>query len=318
MGSRARVALIALSLALAGRGLVAQNPTPAAPAPPRDSLAREQVYDDVFPGGSPWVTLTEGVVYRLEIQPAGATITIRSARQPSPQPLLLIPIEGGGTPGASRTAAYLLVPRATERYRIDVAGGEPPIRVRVETDPREMSRWARMQQETKDLPMAGLSLRGVYLGPFVRPHAAGVPPTGTASAAGVEACFAVVPRGAWARGPLGGCALAVARYARPDSAGGMWFIGTEPAYLLSGPGARVETGIVATLGIGSAVSSVRMDYLALGLDFQVAAAVPGLGRHWRVEAEAGLARLQRLGDGLEPDGQANVVPHFGLGLQLRF
>jgi len=139
--------------------------------------------------------------------------------------LLLIPIEGGGTPGASRTAAYLLVPRATERYRIDVAGGEPPIRVRVETDPREMSRWARMQQETKDLPMAGLSLRGGYLGPFVRPRAAGVPPTGTASAAGVEACFA---------------------------------------------------------------------------------------------AETGLARLQRLGDGLEPDGQANVVPHFGLGLQLRF
>jgi len=61
-----------------------------------------------------------------------------------------------------------------------------------------------------------------------------------------------------------------------------------------------------------------MDYLALGLGFQIATGIPGLGRHWHVEAEGGLARLQELGGGLEPKGPANIVPHLGLGLQLRF
>lgn len=323
MGGRARHALISLALAASAQRLAAQNPPPAAtPAAARDSMAREQILNEIIPVGAtfaPRVTLIEGTVYRVEIQPASATFSVRSARRPSLPPLFLIPLGGGGPPGVSQTAAFLLVPRSTEEYRFDVAAyGTEPVRLRVETDPREMARYTRMREATKNLSPAGLSLRAVYLGAFIRPQRSDLlDQAGSASATGVEACFALVPRGAWSFGRLGGCALSIARYQRPDPAGGMWFVGTEPAYVLSRPGATIETSIVATLGIGAATPPFNMDYLDLGLGFQVATGIPGLGRHWHAEAEAGFARLQELGNGLEPKGRANIVPHLGLGLQFR-
>ncbi len=329
-------ALIAALLLATATTAAAQNPPSPPPSPDttqpttarRDTLARALVLDEMFAVGPsalvPRVALEEGVVYRVELQPAAAIITVRSARRPSQPPLFLVPLEGGGPVGASQTAAFLVVPRSTEEYRFDVAvEGTEPVRVRVWTDPREMSRYARMRQATKDLPMAGLGIRAVYMGPFVRPNQK-VPnpgvPRGTASAAGVEVCLAAVPRGAWVSGPVGGCVLAVGGFARPDSAGGLWYIGTEPRYELTAPGAGVEQSVVLTVGIattfGTAGSSKRTDYIALALGYHVA--TRALGRHLYVEAEGDLARMQELGAGLEPTGPASLVPRLGAGLQLRF
>ncbi len=333
MGSRTHRPLIALALAAFAQGLAAQNPPAAAPSsqPQRDTMARELILNEVYaPGPSAMplrVTLNEGTVYRVEVQPGSADISIRSARRLTLPPLYLVPLEGGGPMGASLTSAFLFVPRATEEYRIDVTayGGEP-VQIKIWTDPREMSRWARMRRATKGLPMAGLGLRAVYFGAFVRPHAAGYispePPQGTASALGVEACVAVVPRGAWVTGPIGGCVLSLGTYSRPDSSGRFLLIATEPRFELSAPGAAIQTSAVLTVGVGTEISLPqqleRMDYLALGLGLDVATEIPGLGRHWWAEAEGGLARMQELGSGLEPKGQASIVPHLGLGLQLRF
>jgi hypothetical protein len=324
MGSRARHALIVLACAASAQALAAQNPPPGTPPPPpqHDSMARELLLDEMFPVGvssiAPRVTLNEGIVYRVEIQPGSAQVSIRSVRQPSMPPLFMVPLEGGGPPGANQTAAFLIIPRSTEDYRIDVTDfGTEAVRLRVWTDPREMSRYARMRAATKGLPTAGLSVRAVYLGAFVRPHPSDfVGSAGTASATGVEACLAVVPRGEWFSGPVGGCVLSVAHFVRPDTVGAMWFIATQPGFALNRAGATLEESIVATIGIGTTTSRQRMDYLGLGLALQVA--TPVLGRHLWLEAEAGLMRMQQLASGPEALGPANIVPHAGLGLQLRF
>jgi hypothetical protein len=315
---------VPLLLASFAIGLAAQNPpsTTPPPSPRHDSLARELILDEVVavgPSAIPLrVTLTEGTVYRLEAQPGSADIVVRSVRQPSLPPLFLMPLVGGGPPGASQASAFLLVPRSTQEYRIDVTvTGTDPVRLRVWTDPREMSRYARMRQATAHLPMAGLSVRAAYYGAFVRPG----PAQATASAFGVETCFGVVPRGAWASGPIGGCVLALGVYSRPDSAGKLLLIATEPRLELGAPGATLEKSLVLTIGLGTAFSVPRhtkMDYLALGLGLEAATRVVGLGRHWYIEAEAGVARFQQLGAGLEPTGRASLVPHLALGLQLRF
>ena len=321
-------ALIAVVFLAAATALAAQNPPPAAPPAPgvpdttrRDSLARQLVLDEMFAVGqsafAPRVVLTEGTVYRLEIQPATASIRVHSARRLSLPPLFLVPLEGGGPVGANQTAAFLLVPRSTEEYRFDVVvDGTEPVRVRVWTDPREMSRYARMREATRNLPMAGLGLRAAYLGSFVRAPAGTA--AGTASATGIEACLAVVPRGEWISGPVGGCVLILGRYWRPGSTAGMWYIGTEPRYELSRPGTSLETSVTATVGIGTSVSSKKMDVLALGLGLEAATPVPATHRRLWLEADAGLTRMQQLAGGPETIGPAKVVPRLGLGLQLRF
>jgi hypothetical protein len=214
-------------------------------------------------------------------------------------------------------------PRSTEEYRIDIQyTTDQPVRLRIWTDPEEMSRWARMRERTANLPAAGFGVRAVYLGPFVRASTAvGVyppPPQGTASATGIEGCLAVVPRGEWLSGPEGGCVLAVGRFTRSAGAGGMWLISTEPDYQVSAPGAALEQSVVLSAGIGTTVGpgAGSTDYLALGLGYNVA--TRALGRHVYVEAQVGITRMQELGAGLEPMGKASLVPDLGAGLQLRF
>ncbi len=111
-------------------------------------------------------------------------------------------------------------------------------------------------------------------------------------------------------------AAAVARLFRPDSAGGMWLLSTEPRWELTSPRAAVEQSVVVTVGIATTVSQGSADYLEVGLGYDAATRV--LGRRLYVEAEAGLARMQQLGGGLETIGKASIVPHFSAGLQLRF
>ena len=318
--------LAALVIAAAFSGLAAQNP-PAAPAPAAptahpDSMARVQVLNEVFPEGTsaiaPRVTLQQGVVYRVEIQPAVATVTIRSARHPSLPPLLLVPLEGGGPPGASQTDEYLVVPLSREEYRIDVTDyGVEPVRVRVQTDPRETSRWARIQQMSKGQPAAGFSLRAVYFGAFATPNNAWFSqPPGTASATGVEGCLAVVPRGQWIEAAFGGCVLAIARYARPNGAGLVWYLGTEPGLVVTGRHAPVETSVVLTVGLGTATGASQVDYSVVGLGVQVAVRTGILGGHLWPEVQIGFSSVHVVTYGYA--GKTNVVPRVAAGLELRF
>jgi hypothetical protein len=324
---RARFALIAAGLLAVAPTAGAQRPPPAQPAArdaaARDTLVPRLVYDDVFPPGStiiPRLVLQAGVVYRVETQP-GQAVSVSYSRQPSQPPLFLVPLEGG-PPEASHTASFLVVPRVTTEYRVDIQYTvNEPVRLRIWTDPKEMSRWARMRAATAGLPAAGLSVRAVYFGPFVRPRWAGFlsAPRGLAGATGVAACLAMLPRGGWFSGPFGGCALAITRLVRPDSAGGLWLLTTEPRYELTARGATLQQSVVLILGIGTTVAlpanERQTDYVAVGVSYQVA--TRALGRHLYAEAEAGLARLQELGGGLEPVGTASVVPRLAAGLQLR-
>jgi hypothetical protein len=334
VGGRARGALIAAAFLALAAAAVAQTPSPPPPttraalpdtAAP-DTLAARQIFNDVFAPGSaivPRIVLDKDVVYRIETEP-GQEVSVSYSRRPGPQPLFLVPLEGG-PPEASQTASFLVVPRSTEEYRIDILyTTDQPVRLRVWTDPKEMSRWARMRAATGNQPAAGVGVRAVFLGAFVRPHPQSLvfpePPRGTTSARGVEACLAVVPRGAWISGPVGGCVLAIARFVRPDSAGGLWMLSSEPRLTLSAPEARLEQSVVLTVGIGTTIGLARgqqrTDYLALGLGYQVATRL--LGRHLYADAEAGVARMQELGGGLETVGKASIVPRLAAGLQLRF
>ena len=325
MGGRARRRLIVAALLAVAHGGAAQNPPPA---PPRDTTSRQLMFEDVFTAQSAlpgYVDLEEGVVYRVEVQPAQARVAIRVRRHPSLPPLLMVPMSGEGA--ASQTRSYLIVPRASDEYRIDVSVlRDEPVRLRIWTDPREMSHYAKMRLQTRGLPMAGFSVQVVSLGAFARPfgpaNTTPSTPPGNASAAGLEACLALTPRGTWLKGPIGGCVLTLGRYWRPRPAGGMLFIGTEPRLELTRPAARVEGSVAVTLGIGTSVAVPNempgMDYLVLGVGLHSATRVPALGRHLYLEAEAGLARIQELAEDPETKGPTRLVPRGAAGLQLRF
>ncbi len=326
MDRRARVALIGAGLSALAAAAAAQNPPAAAPparadTAQRDTLAPRLLYDETFAPGSaivPRIVLDAHMVYRIVTQP-GQAVNVSYSRRPTLPPLFMVPLEGG-PPEASGEASFLVVPQSTDEYRIDITyTTNQPVRLEIWTDPKEMSRMARVRALSAGQPAAGFGLRAVYFGPFVRPGPefnAATAQRGTASAAGIEACLGVIPRGEWISGPVGGCVLAVARLFRPDTAGGMWLLSTEPRWELSPPRAAVEQSVVVTVGIGTTVSHGSGDYFELGLGYDVA--TRALGRGLYVEAEAGLARMQQLGGGLETIGKASIVPHLSAGLQLRF
>jgi len=331
MGHGSRLALTSAGLLAAGLLLAAfaraQSPPPAV-APhartdttPQDTLAPHLLYDETLPPNTtivPRVTLQAGMVYRIETQP-GEAVSVSYSRQPAAEPLLLVPLGGGG-PTSSGSQSFLVVPRVTAEYRLDIQWTQTdPVRLTIWTDPKEMSRWARMRAATAGQPAAGVSVRAVYYGPFVRPGPefnASAGGRGTADAAGVQVCLAVVPRGEWISGPVGGCVLAVSRLFRPDSAGSMWLLSTEPRLMLSSPQAAIEHSVFVTAGIGTTVGAGSTDYVILGLGYDLA--VRALGPHLWFEAQAGVMRMQQLGSGFNPLGKASIVPRLGGGLQLRF
>jgi hypothetical protein len=281
-------------------------------------MARVQLLNDVYTSGlSPRIILRKGIVYRVEVLPASAQVGVRSVRQPALPPLFLVPLAGGG-PGDVAGAAFLVVPNSTGEYWIDLsANGNEPVRIRLETDPKEMSRWARIRALSRGQPAAGFSMRAVYLGAFTKPASGFVNQTpGTASAVGVEGCLAIVPHGQWIDAAFGGCVLAIARYARPGGAGLMWYIGSEPGWVVTGRNAPVETSIVFTLGIGTATGVNPVDYSVVGLGVQLASTTALLGGHLWPEAQAGFSSVHVLT--FNYGGETHVVPHLAAGFELRF
>jgi hypothetical protein len=325
VGFRAHRALIPLALAASAHSLAAQNP-PAAPSPPppRDSLAREQVFDDVFPVGTsalaPRVTLNERTVYRVEIQPATATVRIRAARRPSLPPLFMVPLEGGGPPGAGQTAAFLVVPRSTEEYRIDVANyGTEPVRLRVETDPREGSRWARIHTEGFRLPVLAAAVRAMYLTRFRDVNSTPLDSlygytTTPRSAVGLKTCLAVVPNGRILPDRVGGCALALTFWRR-GSGRNFFTLGIEPEVVVS-RAAGAEVALSPQLAFGNTTGGApRASYVFLGLGVRYARELtrkPALG----FQAEANLLDIRSLPASLNPARASAVAVSLGAGLVL--
>jgi hypothetical protein len=272
----------------------------------------------VFLGrGSPpgFVTLTEGLSYRVEIEPDQAAVSLRVRRQPRTPPLFMTPLAGATSVSGAR--AFLVVPRASEEYRVDVVTyGDAPVRVRIIYDPQESARWLRVAESSRGRPPAGLALRAAYLGTFPAPPPAGSDSFPDASAYGVEACLGVLPRGSWFSGPVGGCALLIGRYWRGER-GGVFFVGVAPRVLLTRADAPVETSLAAQFAIGTSVlGQSDLEYRRAGAGLHSAILI---GSALAVEAEAGLSIVLASGArGFVSREDQAIIPHFALGLQYRF
>jgi len=247
MGCGARYALIVTVAAALARSLAAQNPTPASPQPgARDTTARyttardtsgvaHLIYSEVLTGGTaiaPRVALTRGVVYRVELEPAGAVLEIRSARRPSLPPLFLVPLAP-----EEFSSSYLVVPNSTEDYRFDVgATTDAPVRLRIWLDPKESARYGRIRAGGFRLPVLALRAGMMYLPPFrdvLSSPADSVYGLSTKpqAAYGVKACLAVVPNGRILPDRTGGCAVAFALWHRA-SGRDFYSIGVEPEVVI--------------------------------------------------------------------------------------
>ena len=325
MGSRARDALIAFVVVASAPHLAAQNPTPATPpTPPRDSMAREQVLNEIIPPGAsfaPRATLIKGTVYRVDIQPGSAVVNVRSARRPSLPPLFMIPLEGGGlTEGASQTAAFLMVPSSTEEYRFDVGayGGES-VRLRVETDPREMARWTRIHNEGFRTPILAASLRLMYLTRFRDAHSSPLDSvaglfTTPQSAMGIKGCLAVVPHGRVLPDRLGGCAIALTFWRRA-SGRDFFTLGIEPEVVVR-RGATWEISVMPQLAFGNTTAGApRTSYVLVGAGARYAVAfakIPTLG----FQAEASLVNVRSGAVALDPRSVSAIALSLGAGFIL--
>jgi hypothetical protein len=307
-----------LAVALLATPAVALLATPAVaqvPASAPDSTTR--IFNDVFlgqPAPPAYVTLANGTVYRVEIEPASAQLIVRMARHTSLPPLFLVPL--GDATGPAQGAAYLLVPRVSGEYRLDVTTtGDEPVRVRIELDPRENARWARMREETRDQPPAGFSLRAVYVGAFRSPGSTPTDTMAKAAGAGVEACFALLPHSAWLKEFFGGCVFSVAVIRRGAAAGSLVLFGTAPRVEV----ARLENGgsvsVELRLAYGTETSQ-STNYLEVGAGGLLGLPVPLTHHRLFAEFELGIAAFS--GSAGPHVTQVDWVPRLGAGLQLDF
>ena len=267
------------------------------PAEAQNSTAERPIFNDVFlgqPAPAAFVVLAEGTVYRFEVEPAAAaSISVRAARRPGAPPLFLVPLSESGTP--SGAASFLLVPRESEEYRLDVlTQGNEPVRVRIWIDPRENARWARIREASRGQRPAGVSTRLVYLGPFARQRADwGDTLSILADGTGLEACFAVLPRGSWIRGPFGGCAASVTFVRRRE--GNAVFLSTNPAMELTAAGRPMRLAATLHWGLGTTVQTRfeegQIDYSVQGVSLDGTLRVPGTRGHLDAEAALGGMRI---------------------------
>jgi hypothetical protein len=284
------------------------------------SDASRQVFSDIFlgqPAPPAFVVLSEGLVYRVEIEPATAQISIRVARRMSMPPLFLVPLSDAS--GPAQGAAYLLVPRASDEYRLDVStDGDGPVRVRIFADSSENARWARMREASRDQRPAGISLRAVYFGAFRSTPRSYTDTTSTADGWGVEACLALLPHSAWLKQAYGGCVVSVTIVRRARAAGNVVFFAMAPRVeLLRSPaGIALSAGLHIGLGQTSTGTNVGLHYFIVGASAVAGFPVPWTRRHLVAECEAGVSSIR--GSTNYRDPRTHVVPRVGAGLQYAF
>lgn len=289
----------------------------AAQNAPLGSDSARQVFNDVFlgqPAPGAFVTLSEGIVYRIEIEPAAASVNVRFARRPGMGPLFLVPL--GGDAGAAGGAAYLMVPRLSGEYRLDVStNGDEPVRLRIWVDPKENVRWARMREETRNQRPAGISLRAVWIGPFRSMQRSAFDATRNASASGIEGCLAVLPHGSWLQNAFGGCVLSITLLQRSRADGSVVLVGTAPRiewwYSPGGASAAFEVRIATGQTTSGAGGSIN--YFLAGVGGLATFPVPAMRHH--LFAELGLGFDVIKGDGSGSENVSNVL-RVAAGLQL--
>ncbi len=320
MGGRARHALTAAALAALASAAAAQNP-PAAP-PARDTTAPQLIFNDVFAPGEAlpaFVTLGEAVVYRIEIQPAAARVNIRVRGRPSLPPLLMVPLSGEAAD--QETASYLIVPRSSADYQIDVAAaGDEPVRVRIWTDPKEGSRYARIHAEGFRVPILAAAVEAVYLASFRDAYSSSADSvfgyhTAPESAYGIEGCLAVLPNGKLLPDRVGGCAVVAALWHR-GSGRSFYTIGIAPEYVVR----RRATSALAVspqLAFGNTTGGKpTAQYTFIGLGVRYTASL-GLNAASGYQLEAAIVNVRSLPAALDPRRVSTFTLRIGAGLTLK-
>ena len=311
--TRPALALAVVLAAVATPPAHAQSPTPS------DNASR-QVFNDVFlgqPAPPAFVVLSEGLVYRVEVEPATAQLSVRVARRSSLPPLFLVPLSDAS--GAAGGAAYLLVPRASAEYRLDVAtDGDEPVRVRIFADSTENARWERMREASRDQRPAGISLRAVYFGAFrSAPRTAG-DSNPTAAGMGFEACLALLPHSAWLKQAYGGCVVSVTLVQRGLTAGNVVFVATAPRVELLRSRAGVALSAVLHIGLGQTTTgtSSSLHFFMVGASAVAGFPVPWTARHLVAEWELGFSAIEGSTD--PRDARTHLVPRVSAGFQYAF
>lgn len=269
-----------------------------------------RIFDQDFPGPRRAVALGADVVYRVEIRSngpvSGGIVSLHSVSnlgQPRIQAPLSDPLEGQGV-------SVLVIPTVSDEYWVDVSGSAQ-VRIAIIRDPKETARWARMSDQTRNLPRAGISVRAVHIGAFPRPGAR----TDYASGSGMDICLGLVARGAWVGGDVGGCALSVSFYRRSHEAT-VAAIGIAPRVLLSPATARWQFALGASFALAATTESpAEQSYWMFGV---AVIAERMLLRRLLVEAEIGVMHAQTTANRDARVLPRSSAPHrLALGLQYR-
>lgn len=322
MGGRTHRTLIVAALLTAATAAAAQNPTPArsAGAAP-DTLTPELIFSDVFsgrPAVAPRVSLRKGVVYRIETEPA-AEVSVRSARHPSLPPLMMVPLSREALPGGD--FAGLIVPRSDDEYRLDlVSSTDEPVRIRIWRDPKESSRFARIQAEGFRAPILAVEIRAVYLASFRDAHSSRQDSvfgdnTTPQSAYGVEGCLAVLPNGRILPDRIGGCALTFALWYR-GAGRNFYSLGIAPEYVVRKT-ATSTLSLSPQLAFGNTRGGrPRADYTFIGIGARYTAPFP-FDPAAGYQLEATILDIRSLPSALDPSRVSTLTLRLGAGFTLK-
>lgn len=297
----------------------AQNPPPA---PARDTVTPQLLFNDVFTPGAllpGYVVLRERVVYRVEVQPAQVVVNIRVRRHPTLPPLLMVPLSGEAA--EAQTASYLIVPRASDEYRIVVTAlGDEPVRLRIWTDPKEGSRWTRIHSEGFRLPTLALQARALYLATFRDAYSAPQDQvlgytTTPQSAYGFEGCLDVLPNGRILPDRVGGCAITFALWFR-GAGRNFYSLGIAPEYVVQRT-ATSAISVSAQLAFGSTNGGrPTAQYTFIGLGARYRAPFPGTSSVGYV-LDATIVNVRSLPAAVDTRRVSSFTLRLGAGLTLK-
>jgi hypothetical protein len=280
-----------------------------------DTAAALVVFNEVLtPRELAFVVLSQGIAYRVEVIPRGATVAIRSVR-PGPPPLTFRPLRDPAQ--VEEGASYLIVPSISEEYRVVVGGVNEPVRIRIIQDPRETRILAGQGRAPGGVMTLGA--RGVaWFGGFSTVR--GTAPQDTVeqgTAAGIEGCIGVSAGHVRELPWLTGCLLTVGVFAHSTGAT-LLMVGTAPAVVISRPMQRVQVALAPHIAVGRASVPFRRDVVYLSAGGGPSFTVP-FGSRLTLEAAAAVAIVHH-GGYTRPPGPFSTQPTSvagGTGLAFR-